>query len=124
MREFGAASVSRFDSLAKGDGVSVSVYGLTKTFPSDERFGLTAQLRRASVSVASNIAEGRGRGTDGEFRQFLCIAQGSTYEVQTQLLLAKRLKIGDEVLLNKAESLCIETSKMLGAFIQSLKASG
>jgi four helix bundle protein len=104
--------------------LSVSVYGLTKTFPSDERFGLTAQLRRASVSVASNIAEGRGRGTDGEFRQFLCIAQGSTYEVQTQLLLAKRLKIGDEVLLNKAESLCIETSKMLGAFIQSLKASG
>ncbi len=104
--------------------LSVSVYGLTKAFPSDERFGLTAQLRRASVSVASNIAEGRGRGTDGEFRQFLCIAQGSTYEVQTQLLLAKRLKIGDEVLLNKAESLCIETSKMLGAFIQSLKASG
>jgi four helix bundle protein len=104
--------------------LSVSVYSLTKTFPGEELYGLTSQLRRASVSVASNIAEGRGRGTDGEFRQFLCIAQGSTYEVQTQLLLAKRLKIGDEVLLKRAEALCIETSKMLGAFILSLRASG
>ena len=104
--------------------MTVSVYGLTRTFPNDELYGLTSQLRRASVSVASNIAEGRGRGTEGEFRQFLCIAQGSTYEVQTQLLVAKRLEIGDEALLQKAEALCIETSKMLGAFIQSLKARG
>ena len=104
--------------------MSVSVYSLTKTFPGEELYGLTSQLRRASVSIASNIAEGRGRGTDGEFRQFLCIAQGSTYEVQTQLLLARRLKIGDEVLLSRAETLCIETSKMLGAFIQSLRANG
>jgi four helix bundle protein len=85
---------------------------------------LISQLRRAAVSVASNIAEGRGRMTDGEFRQFLGIAQGSTYEVQTQLLVAKRLKMGDEEMLNRAEVLCIETSKMLGAFIQSLGARG
>lgn len=101
--------------------MAASVYSLTKTFPKDEQYGLSSQLRRASVSVASNIAEGRGRGTDGEFRQFLNIAQGSTYEVQTQLLLARRLRIGDEGLLQSAEELCIETSKMLGAFIQSLK---
>jgi four helix bundle protein len=63
--------------------LTVSVYGLTKTFPREEIYGLTSQLRRASVSIASNIAEGRGRRTDGEFRQFLGIAQGSTYEVQT-----------------------------------------
>jgi len=99
-----------------------AVYSLTKTFPRDEIYGLTSQLRRASVSVASNIAEGRGRATDRDFRQFLNIAQGSTYEVQTQLLLAKRLKIGDEELRHKAESLCIETSKMLGAFIHSLES--
>jgi four helix bundle protein len=98
-----------------------AVYGLTKAFPKDEIYGLTSQLRRASVSIASNIAEGRGRATDRDFKNFLNIAQGSTYEVQTQLLLAKRLKIGDEAMLNKAESLCVETSKMLGAFIQSLK---
>lgn len=102
--------------------LSEAVYCLAKTFPQDELYGLTSQLRRASVSIASNIAEGRGRGTDGEFRQFLNIAQGSTYEVQTQLLLARRLKIGDSTLLIKAESLCIETSKMLGAFIHSLKS--
>jgi four helix bundle protein len=99
-----------------------AVYSLVKTFPNDEIYGLTSQLRRASVSIASNIAEGRGRATDRDFRQFLNIALGSTYELQTQLLLAKRLSIGDEGLRGKAESLCIETSKMLGAFIQSLKS--
>ena len=62
--------------------------------------------------------------TDGEFRQFLGIAQGSTYEVQTQLLLVRRLKLGNEAMLKKAEALCTETSKMLGAFIQSLGAKG
>ena len=102
--------------------MTVSIYALTKGFPKDEMYGLTSQLRRASVSVASNIAEGRGRMTDGEFRQFLGIAQGSTYEVQTQLLVAKQLKIGDAALLEKCEALCVETSKMLGAFIESLKA--
>jgi four helix bundle protein len=104
--------------------LSEAVYCLTKTFPKDEIYGLTSQLRRASVSIASNIAEGRGRGTDGEFRQFLNIAQGSTFEVQTQLLLARRLRIGDSDLIRKAEALCIETSKMLGAFLQSLGARG
>ena len=104
--------------------MTVCIYGLSKSFPKDEMYGLTSQLRRAGVSVASNIAEGRGRMTDGEFRQFLGIAQGSTYEVQTQLLVAKQLKIGDQELLRRAEALCIETSKMLGAFIQSFGAKG
>ena len=99
-----------------------AVYSLTKTFPKDEIYGLTSQLRSASISIASNIAEGRGRATDRDFKQFLNIAQGSTYEVQTQLLLSRRLKIGDDKLRQSAESLCIETSKMLGAFIQSLKS--
>jgi four helix bundle protein len=104
--------------------MTVCIYELTRTFPEDEMYGLTSQLRRATVSVASNIAEGRGRMTAGEFRQFLGIAQGSTYEVQTQLLMARRLKIGKEEALNRAEALCIETSKMLGSFIQSLGARG
>jgi four helix bundle protein len=99
-----------------------AVYKLSATFPRDEIHGLTSQLRRASVSIASNIAEGRGRATDRDFKQFLNIALGSTYEVQTQLLLTRRLKIGDDALRTRAESLCIETSKMLGAFIQSLKS--
>jgi four helix bundle protein len=102
--------------------LTAAVYSFTKTLPKDELYGLTSQLRRASISIASNIAEGRGRATDRDFKQFVNIAQGSTYEVQTQLLLAERLKIGDEALRIKAESLCIETSKMLGAFIQSSKS--
>lgn len=100
--------------------MSECIYRLTTTFPKDELYGLTSQLRRASISVASNIAEGRGRATTGEFRQFLSVAQGSTYEVHTQLLMAKRLQIGDREVLQKAEDLCVETSKMLGAFIASL----
>ncbi len=99
-----------------------AVYNLTKTFPKDELYGLSSQLRRASVSIASNIAEGRARTTDRDFGHFLNIALGSAYEIQTQLLLAKRLKIGDESARVKAESLCIETSKMLVAFLQSLKS--
>jgi four helix bundle protein len=65
--------------------LTVAIYGLTKRFPKEEVYGLSSQLRRAAVSIASNIAEGRGRGTDGEFKQFLSIAQGSTYEIHTQL---------------------------------------
>jgi four helix bundle protein len=77
--------------------MTVEVYALTKGVPKDEMFGLTSKLRRDSVSVASNIAEGRGRLSAGEFRQFLGMAQGSNHEVQTQLDLSRRLEIGDGV---------------------------
>ena len=63
--------------------MTVGVYALTQGFPKEEIYGLTSQLLRASVSVASNIAEGRGRISQGEFRQFLGTAQGSNFEVQT-----------------------------------------
>jgi len=66
--------------------------------------------------------KGEAGDREGEFRYFLNIAFGSTYEVQTQLLLARRLKIGDEVQLQRAVALCVETSKMLAAFLQSLKS--
>jgi four helix bundle protein len=102
--------------------MTVCIYELSRAFPKDEQYGLTSQLRRASGSAASNIAEGRGRMKEGEFRQILSIAQGSTYEVQTQLLVARQLKMGNESILRKAENLCIEISKMLGALILSLKA--
>jgi four helix bundle protein len=77
-------------------------------------------MRRTSVSMASNIAEGRGRITPGEFRQFLGIAQGSTYELQTQLLVARKLGMVDKEALEEAELLSNEVSKMLGSFIQTL----
>jgi len=101
--------------------LTVCIYKLTRTFPKEELYGLISQMRRASVSVASNIAEGRGRITQGEFRQFLGLAQGSTYELQTQLLVARKLGMGSDESLNEAESLSDEVSKMLGSFIQTLR---
>jgi four helix bundle protein len=102
--------------------LTVCVYKFTQSFPKDEIYGLVSQMRRASVSVASNIAEGRGRLTPGEFRQFLGLAQGSTYELQTQLLVAKRLGMGTGKALDEAEALSNEVSKMLGSFIQKLSS--
>lgn len=67
------------------------LYVLTKTFPKEEQFGLTSQIRRSAVSIPSNIAEGAARNSDKEFLQFLYISLGSLAEVETQLLLAKRL---------------------------------
>ena len=70
----------------KAMNVVTDVYKATLNFPGDEKFGLTSQIRRCAVSIPSNIAEGAGRNTNGEFRQFLGIANGSCYELQTQLM--------------------------------------
>jgi four helix bundle protein len=67
------------------------VYRATKLFPREETYGLTSQLRRSAVSVPSNIAEGQGRASRGEFIQFLCTARGSLFELETQLLIAKEI---------------------------------
>src|ERR1700758_1732184 len=101
--------------------MSSAIYEYTEGFPQKEMYGLTSQLRRASVSVASNIAEGRGRCTPGEFKQFLGMAQGSNYEVQTQLGLSRRLNFGHEAQLQKSEDLSVEVGKMLSALMSSLQ---
>jgi len=100
--------------------LTVCIYKLTQRFPKEEIYGLVSQLRRASVSVASNIAEGRGRLNPGEFRQFLGVALGSTFEVQTQLIVARRLNFGNEKTIDEAATLSNEVSKMLTSFIQKL----
>ena len=71
---------------------AVDVYKSTEELPTDERFGLTSQIRRSVVSISSNIAEGAGRNTSGEFNQFSGIAYGSSCELETQLIIANRLK--------------------------------
>ena len=103
--------------------LTVVVYRLTQNFPREEIYGLTSQIRRAAVSVPSNIAEGQGRLTIGAFRQFLGIARGSNYELQTQLEIARSLGFGNSELIDEAESLSHEVGKMIYALLESLKES-
>ena len=104
----------------KAIDLTLLIYNLTQLFPKCEIYGLTSQMRCASVSVASNIAEGRGRLGTGEFRQFLGMARGSTCELLTQIHVARKLEFGDKQILATAESLSNEVSKMLLSFIQTL----
>jgi len=102
--------------------LTIEIYKLTNGFPSSERFGLTNQLRRASVSVASNIAEGYGRSTKGEYLQFLGHARGSISEVETQLVIARALNFGAKDNLDLAESLCSEVGRLLRTMMRSLQS--
>ena len=101
--------------------LTIAVYRLTKEFPREEVYGLTSQIRRSAVSLPSNIAEGHGRLNRGEYRQFLAIARGSNFELQTQLEIARVLEIGNPKLLDEAEGLSHEVGKMLYTIIGSLK---
>ena len=80
----------------KSMNITEDVYRLSAEFPKEERFGLTSQIRRSAVSVPSNIAEGAGRNSDKDFRQFLGISSGSSNELLTQLLLSSRLGLVSE----------------------------
>ncbi len=100
--------------------MTLAIYRLTTGFPKEEVFGLTSQIRRAGVSVASNIAEGYGRGSKGEYRQFLAMARGSNLEVQTQLYLATELGFGNPAQLKTADDLSNEVSKMLNSLLAKL----
>ena len=101
----------------------VLVYEFTESFPPREMYGLASQLRRAAVSIPSNIAEGRRRGSRKDYAQFLRIAYGSGAEVETQLEIAKRLRYDKEYSLERLESLLTELMKMLNAMLASLQAT-
>ena len=96
------------------------VYQVTKGFPKEEHYGLTNQLRRAAVSVPSNIAEGQARNSTAEFRNFLSIARGSLAEVETQLLIAERLKYIDSEKLGEILNIQTEINKMTNALMNKL----
>ena len=118
------ASFRELDVWQRAIQLTVAIYQLTAGFPDSERFGLTNQLRRAAVSVASNIAEGYGRATKGEYVQFLGHARGSISEVETQLVIASALGFGSKPLLRSAEGLCNEVGRMLRTMMKSLQAKG
>jgi four helix bundle protein len=100
--------------------MSVAIYRLTAGFPKEETYGLSSQLRRAGVSVASNIAEGYARSSTGEYKQFLGMARGSNSEVQTQLIIARELGLGSSASLDHAEGLSNEVGKMMAAILRNL----
>lgn len=91
----------------------VAIYKLTDLFPKTEMYGLISQMRRCAVSIPSNIAEGRRRGTRKDYRQFLLIAYGSGAELETQIEIAKRLLFGNRQDYIKADSLLDEVMRML-----------
>lgn len=104
----------------KAIDVVVDIYRVTRSFPANEQFALTNQLRRAAVSIPSNIAEGQGRGTDKEFCHFLRIARGSIQEVETQLLIAHRLNYCPAAEAEECLKRLDEVSRILAGSIRSL----
>lgn len=98
----------------------LEIYRITALYPKSELFGLVSQSRRCAVSIPSNIAEGRMRGSRKDFRQFLIIALGSAAELETQIEIVKRLKLVNESEISYASSLLVEVIKILRAIITKL----
>ena len=101
--------------------LSVLIYKTTKNFPVDERFGLISQINRCSVSISSNIAEGAGRNNKKEFRQFLGIAQGSCFELESQTILSNKLNFISDEKLKEIEVIINEVNRMLHGLKKSLE---
>ena len=105
----------------KAIDLTAEIYRLTKNLPKDELYGLTNQMRRAAVSIPSNIAEGNARFSTKEYLRFLSIARGSIAEVETQLLICVRLEYLSQQDIETALSLLNETGRMLNSMIKKLR---
>lgn len=105
----------------KGIELVEIIYKITASFPQNEQYGLTSQIKRSSVSVPSNIAEGWGRGYNSNFLQFIKIARGSLYELETQLLIAYKIQLISKEDFELIQNLIVIESKMINSFITSLK---
>ena len=124
--EDGEQMVQSFRDLLvwqKAMDLTETIYRLTRNFPREEIYGLSVQLRRAAISIPSNIAEGQGRSGVKEFRQFLDIARGSVCEVQTQLEIACRVGVGHRDELDTAIAQSHEVGKLLFLLLRSLKTT-
>ncbi len=105
----------------KAHALTLAVYEVTKSFPADERFGLTSQLRRASASIGYNIAEGCGRDWDPDFARFLQMAMGSASEVEYEVWLARDLGYLSDADHDRLANQAVEVRKMLRAFIDQVR---
>ncbi len=106
--------------MGKGDGINEEVYKLISELPPDEKYGLSSQIKRCSVSIPSNIAEGAGRNSTKEFKHFLSIANGSAYELLTQLILMTEFNLVKKEKVKPVIDICIEIQKMNYSFQQKL----
>jgi four helix bundle protein len=106
---------------SKAHELTVRIYELTRTFPREEMYGLTSQLRRSASSIGANIAEGCGRRSDGEFTRFLQIARGSASEVEYHLLLARDLGFLAGADYREFEQRIVEVERMLTSFVQKVQ---
>ena len=109
------------DVWHKAMDVSVALYAFTADLPSEERYRLKSQMRRSAVSIASNIAEGYGRRSTGDYLKFLGYAQGSLAELETQIELAVRVSVAERDSARATWGLCQETGKMLYRLSESLR---
>lgn len=105
----------------KAMDIAVSIYEISSLLPNDEKFNLIHQIKKCAVSIPSNIAEGSGRNSDKEFVHFLGIANGSTFELITQLILAKRLKLVSEDIIQPTIDQLVEVSNMSFALQKTIK---
>jgi four helix bundle protein len=106
-----------------GMEIARECYELTRSFPKEELFGMTSQIRRAAASIPANIAEGYGRDSRGEYIQFLRIAQGSLKELETHLILCEQVSIAKPNSTTELQSRCDEEGRMLRALIRSLQST-
>ena len=106
----------------KAHNLTINIYKLTAQMPSEEKFGLVSQIRRASVSIESNLAEGCGRDKDKEFARFVDISMGSSFELKCQLLIARDLGYIELSQYQLFESKILEINRMLGGLLKKLRA--
>jgi len=104
-----------------GVDIALEIYRLTADFPKSELYGLTSQIRRAAVSIASNIAEGHARKTQRELHRFLNIAKGSLAELETQLIIASELGFVDKQRIEKVLTMTDQESRMLSGLMRTLR---
>ena len=108
----------------KGFEIAVNCFKITNEFPSQEKFGLVSQINRCGVSIPSNISEGSSRTSDKDYSRFIEISLGSCFELETQLLIAQELNLGNSATIKENLALIMEEEKMLTAFSKSLKVNG
>ena len=113
----------KLDVWSKAHALTLATYAATRRFPSDERYGVTSQVRRASTSIPTNLAEGCGRGSDADFARFVQIAMGSASEVEYLILLAHDLEYREDDAAHDIQERVVEIKRMLAGLLRRLRST-